>query len=200
MYSFKDFTSIEGPRLILRPLKSSDLRDTAQALVSPTTWFSMTRNIQTISDFENYFRPILQKQEAGESLSLLARLKSTSKIVGMSTFQYPSVQFTKVEIGFTWLSDSWQRTFVNSEMKYLMLAHAFEVMKTLRVEFSIHPKNTKSNEAIKRIGAQFEGTLRKWRYLPGSDDGNRNIYSIIDDEWPAVKSQLVKKLSSPTQG
>lgn len=190
-YSFHSVQKLEGERLILTPLQFSELTETAEALVSATTWFSVTRNLNSVSAFVDYFTPILQRQAQGESLTLLARLKDTGEIVGMSNYQYPGPSFRRVEIGFTWIKDSRQRTFVNSEMKLLMLSHAFEEMKTHRVEFSIHPNNDKSNRAILRLGAKFEGLLRKWRYIGGIDDGNRNIYSILDEEWPEIKARLL---------
>lgn len=114
----------------------------------------------------------------------------------MSTFQHPSDYFRKVEIGFTWVADRWKRSYVNIELKYLMLKHAFEEMKTNRVEFSVHSANDPSNAAMRRLGATFEGTLRKWRFLPGPipDNGDRNMYSIIDDEWLSLRSRLEERL------
>ena len=205
-YSFLDVTSIEGRRLILAPLTESDLIFLGKTLVSDTTWFTKTRGLSTPEKFADYFRPMIERRKTGEAMTLVVRLaqdippgeKSSGgkrgETVATSTFQYPTPGFLKIEIGFTWVADNWHRTFVNTEMKYLMLKHAFEVMGAKRVEFSVHPKNPKSNAAMLRIGAKLEGTLRKWRFLPGAngvgDDGNRNMYSIIDDEWPEISARL----------
>lgn len=189
-YSFNQFEILKGPRLTLRRVEHGDLLRLGTALISSTTWFSATRKLDTPEAFQAYFRKILEKQERGELLALVAEYKG--QFVAMSVFQFPSEGFRRVEIGFTWISDSWQRTFVNTELKLLMLDYAFSTMKTSRVEFSVHPDNQKSNAAMKRLGATLEGTLRKWRFLPGiiPDDGNRNIYSIIDDEWPLIRQKL----------
>jgi RimJ/RimL family protein N-acetyltransferase len=194
-YSFNSFKILEGNGLILRPFLEQDLGSLSKALVSDTTWFSITRDMRTPEKFISYFQSLLDRGKKGEALTLVAQHKENGGLLGMSTYQYPSLGFRKIEIGFTWIAESWQRTFVNTEMKFLMLSHAFEEMKTSRVEFSIHPDNEKSNAAIKRIGAVYEGTLRKWRFLPGVDDGNRNIYSIIDSEWPGVKKRFVEFLT-----
>lgn len=194
-YEFRSCKVLEGRHLTLSPIRRQDLPELARALISPTTWFSRTRGIDTEAKFIDYFGPMIDRQEKGESLTLVARLKETEESVGMSTFQYPSQSFRKVEIGFSWVADRWQKSFVNSEMKLLMLSHAFEDMKANRVEFSVHPTNEKSNSAMRRLGAILEGTLRKWRVLPGGgDDGNRNMYSIIDDEWLAIKTRLEYRL------
>lgn len=191
MYSYQSLTSLAGQRIEMQPLRLEDLRPLAQALVSPTTWFSATRDMGTEEKFIDYFSGMIsERQDKGLSLTLIARDRETKEITGMSTFQNASAGFGRIEIGFTWIADKWQRTHVNSEMKLLMLTHAFEEMKAARVEFSVHPTNEKSNRAMQRLGAKLEGTLRKWRFIAGADDGDRNIYGIIDDEWPEVRSRL----------
>ncbi len=112
----------------------------------------------------------------------------------MSSYLSPTVNFTGIEIGFTWIAKNFQRTFVNSEMKFLMLQYAFETMNVKRVQFSTDPVNEKSNQAILRLRAKFEGTLRKWRFNSSEDQGDRNIYSILDHEWNKVRLELQKKL------
>lgn len=193
-YHFSVVRELEGPALSLRPLRREDLPKLGEILVSESTWFTQTRGLTTPLKFIEYFGAMVDRFEKNEALTLVAREKKTGLPVAMSTFQYPSPGFTKVEIGFTWIADSWQRTFVNTEMKFLMLRHAFEDMRAARVEFSVHPENPKSNAAMLRIGAKFEGTLRKWRKPPGpsADNGDRNIYSIIDDEWPEISLRLQK--------
>lgn len=201
-YSFSKLDFLEGPKLRLAPLTLSDLVPLAKALISKTTWFSKTRDLTTTEKFADYFRPMISRREKGEAMTLVVRLRESDEIVAMSTYQFPSPGFLKIEIGFTWIAESWQRTFVNTEMKYLMLKHAFEIMQAKRVEFSVHPENPKSNAAMVRIGATLEGLLRKWRFLPGSgpggiafgDDGNRNMYSIVDDEWPRLRLNLEERI------
>lgn len=188
-YSFLDFQTVTGPQLTLVRVLPADLPALAKALISDTTWFAKTRNLTTVDSFVAYFQKLLDKQSRGEVLMVAA--KFNGEFVASSVYQYPSENFRRVEIGFTWVADRWQRTFVNSELKLLMLDYAFKVIKVSRVEFSVHPSNEKSNRAMKRLGATLEGTLRKWRFLPGTDDGNRNLYSIIDDEWPRIRSQLI---------
>ncbi|MES2526824.1 MAG: GNAT family protein [Bdellovibrionota bacterium] len=192
-YSFQQFENLKGPRLTLKRAQTGDLLRLGNSLVSPSTWFSVTRKIDSVESFKTYFDKILERQNRGEALVLIAEYQD--EITAMSVFQYPSENFSKVEIGFTWIADKWQRTFVNSEMKLLMLDYAFGTMKVNRVEFSVHPDNQKSNQAMVRLGATLEGTLRKWRFLPGVDDGNRNMYSIIDNEWPIIRQKLNLSLS-----
>ena len=194
-YSFNQFETLKGPRLTLRRAQTEDLFRLGTALISSTTWFSVTRKIDSLENFRASFDKVLEKQKREEALLLVAEFEG--EFVGMSVFQYPSEGFRRIEIGFSWIADKWQRTFVNSEMKFLMLDYAFSAMNVSRVEFSVHPNNHKSNQAMLRLGATLEGTLRKWRFLPGliPDDGNRNLYSIIDVEWPAIRQKLELSLS-----
>ena len=101
----------------------------------------------------------------------------------------------KLEIGHTWLAASTQRTGINTEAKYLLLAHAFEAMNCVRVQFTTDELNEKSRAAILGIGAKQEGIVRHERIMPDGRKRNSVRFSIIDDEWPAVKAMLLAKLT-----
>ena len=101
----------------------------------------------------------------------------------------------KVEIGHTWLSLSWQRTHVNTEAKYLMLRHAFEVFGCVRVQFTTDELNAPSRAAIMRLGARQEGIVRHERIMPDGRKRNSVRFSIIDDEWPQVRSALEQRIA-----
>lgn len=101
----------------------------------------------------------------------------------------------RVEIGSTWIAPAWQRTAVNTEAKYLMLRHAFEAWGCMRVELKTDALNQKSRNAILRIGAKEEGTLRR-HVLTWSGRVRDTVYfSILDSEWPGVKMNLEAKLA-----
>ena len=95
-----------------------------------------------------------------------------------------------VEVGYTWLAASAQRTRCNTETKYLLLTHAFEVWRVRRVSLRTDERNSRSRRAIERLGAQFEGIRRA--DMPGQDDTVRNsaFYSILQSEWPEVRKRL----------
>ena len=101
-----------------------------------------------------------------------------------------------VDIGFTWLAGSAQRTPVNTEAKLLMMAHAFEVWEVHRVALQTDVRNTRSRAAIERIGGQLDGIMRADR--PGADDTVRTSarFSIVAAEWPNVKAQLMARLEA----
>src|SRR5216684_3523725 len=101
----------------------------------------------------------------------------------------------RVEIGSTWIAATWQRTAINTEAKYLMLRHAFEVWQCIRVELKTDALNQKSRHAILRIGAKEEGTLRKHLITWTGRIRDSVYFSILDAEWPDVKGRLEAMLT-----
>ncbi len=100
-----------------------------------------------------------------------------------------------LEIGWTWLGREWQRTPVNTEAKLLLLGHAFESLGAIRVEFKTDERNTRSQAALERIGAQREGVLRQHMVVQGGHLRNSVYFSVLDSEWPQVKQRLEDKLA-----
>lgn len=196
MYDYKDFKEIIGPRLILKKLNGNDLDEIIENLSSKTSWASLLRGINTKEKFRDYLNTFMVKQEKNQFLALVSRIKDSGEVVSISSYHSASENFGMVEIGYTWVADKWMRTFVNTENKYLMCSYAFETMNVRRLQFCVDPRNDKSNIAMKRIGAKFEGTLRKFRFIAENDEGNRNFYSILDDEWPSVKTHLEKLMKA----
>jgi RimJ/RimL family protein N-acetyltransferase len=95
-----------------------------------------------------------------------------------------------VEIGGTWMTPAWQRSAMNTEAKYLQLRHAFETLGCIRVEFKTDALNTKSRQALARIGATEASTFRNHMIMPGGRIRQSVYFSITHDEWPRVKAQL----------
>lgn len=101
-----------------------------------------------------------------------------------------------LEIGYTWLGHDYQRTAVNTEAKYLLLRHAFEVLGAFRVELKTDARNQRSQKAIERLGAQKEGVLRRHMVVQDGYVRDSVMYSITDLEWPDVRDRLLKKLAN----
>jgi RimJ/RimL family protein N-acetyltransferase len=97
-------------------------------------------------------------------------------------------------VGGTWYGLDFQRTAVNTECKYLLFAHAFEVLKCIRVQIKTDARNMRSQQAIERIGAKKEGVLRNHMILPDGRYRDSVFYSILDSEWPRVKKNLEEML------
>lgn len=121
--------------------------------------------------------------------------RELGRIVGSTRFWKIDRENRKLEIGHTWLSASVQRTGVNTEMKFLILTHALEVMDAVRVQFTTDELNEKSRAAILRIGAKREGIIRHERIMPDRRKRNSVRFSIIDSEWPDLKVVLQRKMT-----
>ena len=150
--------------------------------------------LQTLEDFEALNRQVLEEQERGLSVPFATFECSSNRIVGTTRYMNMDLPNRKVEIGSTWVAPRWQRTVINTEAKYLMLRHAFETWKCLRVELKTDSQNQRSRRAILRLGAKEEGTLRKHMLTWNGRQRDSVYFSILDTEWPEVKSELERKL------
>jgi len=112
------------------------------------------------------------------------------KAVGSTRFLNIRPEHRALEIGWTWLGQEWQRTGVNTEVKLLLMSHAFDRLGCVRVEFKTDARNLRSQRALERIGATREGVLRKHMIVQGSFSRDSVYFSVIDSDWPAVKERL----------
>ncbi len=156
-------------------------------------WIPYTMN--TREDFERLVDKALTEQERGESVVFATVERSTGRVIGSTRFMNIDRANRRVEIGSTWIAKPWQRTAVNTEAKYLMLQHAFEIWGCARVELKTDALNEKSRNAILRIGAKEEGTLRRHVVTWTGRIRDSVYFSILDDEWPKVKANLETRLS-----
>jgi RimJ/RimL family protein N-acetyltransferase len=118
-------------------------------------------SMKTREDFQWLIDKAFSEQERGESIVFATVERASGRVVGSTRFMNIDRVNRRVEIGSTWIAPAWQRTAVNTEAKYLMLRHAFEIWGCARVELKTDALNQKSRNAILRIGAKEEGTLRR---------------------------------------
>lgn len=186
--------SLLGPRIQLRPLCAEDAKELVRAAADGELWnlpFTVVPSAETVDD---YIQNTLDGQAAGTVMPFVTCLRETGQVLGSTRFWKIDRPNRKLEIGHTWLSASWQRTFVNTEAKYLMLRFAFDDMACVRVQFTTDETNLKSRAAILRLGAKEEGVIRHERIMPDGRKRNSVRYSIIDEEWSAIKQQLEQRL------
>jgi len=146
--------------------------------------------VKNSQDFERLVETAFAEQERGESIVFATVEKSTGRTIGSTRFMNIDRRNRRVEIGSTWIATAWQRTAVNTEAKYLMLRHAFEEWNCMRVELKTDALNAKSRNAILRIGAKEEGTLRRHLVTWTGRVRDTVYFSILDSEWPEVKKRL----------
>ncbi|MBP5097772.1 RimJ/RimL family protein N-acetyltransferase [Pseudomonas protegens] len=187
--------SLEGPRIILRPLQRSDADALVNAARDGELWNLPFTVVPSPDTVERYLDVALEGRDAGSVLPFATVLRSTGEVIGCTRFWKIDRHNRKLEIGSTWIASRWQRSFVNTEAKYLMLCHAFDDMNCVRVQFTTDEINHTSRAAILRLGARQEGIVRHERIMPDGRKRNSVRFSIIDDEWPAVRQRLQQRLS-----
>ena len=179
----------------LRLFTIEDSKDLVTAASDGELWnlpFTVVPSAETVDD---YIQHALEGYHAGTVLPFVVEDIATGKIIGSTRFWKIDRKNLKLEIGSTWYSKSWQRTYANTEAKYLLLQYAFEELNCVRVQFTTDVLNEKSQNAILRLGAQKEGVVRNERIMPNGRKRNSVRFSIIDEEWPSIKDNLIKKLN-----
>jgi RimJ/RimL family protein N-acetyltransferase len=148
------------------------------------------RRMKSQEDFQQVVAKALDEQERCESVVFATVERSSGRVIGSTRFMNIDRVNRRVEIGSTWIATAWQRSAVNTEAKYLMLRHAFEVWQCIRVELKTDALNQKSRSAILRIGAKEEGTLRRHVITWTGRVRDSVYFSILDNEWPEAKAKL----------
>jgi len=188
--------TLSTDRLILRPLSLSDVPALGEAASDGALWEKKTTTVPRPEGFEAYVQKALELQAAGLALPFATVVNDGDRIVGSTRYMNIDAANRRVEIGTTWIAKSWQRTFVNTHAKFLMLRHAFEVLGCNAVEIRTHSRNDQSRAAIERLGAKLDGILRQHMIMPDGHIRDTAVYSIVRDEWPAVKDSLARRLNT----
>jgi RimJ/RimL family protein N-acetyltransferase len=155
-------------------------------------------SMKTREDFQRLIDKAFTEQERGESIVFATVERASGRVIGSTRFMNIDRVNRRVEIGSTWIAPAWQRTAVNTEAKYLMLRHAFEAWGCVRVELKTDALNQRSRNAILRIGAKEEGTLRRHVVTWTGRIRDSVYFSILDNEWPEVKTKLEARLRAAT--
>jgi RimJ/RimL family protein N-acetyltransferase len=182
--------TLEGRAVRLEPLSMAHHAQLCEAGLDFELWHWTTQNVRTPEDMRSYIEQALGDQARGTSLPFATIDQASGKVIGSTRYLNIDVSNFRVEIGSTWLAKPWQRTSANTEAKYLMLRHAFEKLGCIRVELKTDSLNQRSRDAILRLGAQEEGTLRNHMLTWTGRIRHTVYFSIIDAEWPEVKARL----------
>lgn len=189
--------TLAGEHVCMQPLQLGHLEALCAIGLDEELWRWTTVKIQTREQMRAYVEAALREQAEGKSLPFTATEKSTGRVVGCTRFGNIDRANRRAEIGWTWVGRQWQRTAVNTEAKLLMLEHAFQTWRCLRVEFKTDALNTRSRAAILRLGAKEEGVFRNHMIADTGRIRHSVYFSIIDSEWPEVKARLRQRLGAP---
>lgn len=188
---FTPHVSLIGAHVRLEPLSLAHAEGLLPHALEPEIWLYIPYgNINTLEKLQNMISGLLRKQETGSDLCYTVFHQASNQPIGMTRYISVDRGNYGVEIGGTWYGKEYRRSAVNTEAKYLLLRHAFEVFACQRVQIQSDVRNERSQRAIERLGAVREGIMRKNKRMPDGHQRNSIMYSIIDDEWPAIKTKL----------
>jgi len=187
--------SLEGRHVRLVPLEPAHGAALIAAADDGELWKSTMTIVPARDTMSDYIGTALAAQASGRELPFVIMRKPSGQIVGSTRFYNIERQDRNAEIGYTWIAASAQRTAANTEAKLLLLTHAFESWRCIRVSLITDVLNQQSRAAILRLGAKEEGILRNHLIMPGGRYRDSVCFSIIEAEWPEVKARLETKLA-----
>ncbi|HEV7798678.1 MAG TPA: GNAT family protein [Pyrinomonadaceae bacterium] len=187
---------LEGQHVRLVPLSPAHEESLVAAAADGELWNSAFTLVPTGDTMAAYIAAALEAQARGQELPFVIIRKSSGEdhVVGSTRFYLIDRENRHLEIGYTWLAASAQRTRVNTEAKLLLLTHAFESLRCIRVALITDVLNQQSRTAILRLGAKQEGILRNHLIMPDGRYRDSIYFSIVEAEWPQVKAGLEARL------
>ena len=185
---------LQGRHVRLEPLTPEHAAGLAEVGLDEDLWKWIPTPVCTPEEMSAYVQTALQDQAAGTALPFALIEESSGHIIGSTRYANIERVHHRLEIGWTWVARPWQRTAINTEAKYLLLRHAFETLKCMRVELKTDSLNERSRAAILRIGATQEGIFRNHMMTATGRIRHTVYFSIVDSEWPEVKARLEARL------
>ena len=186
--------TLVGNHVRLAPMSMDYFDQLCSAGLNESLWQFNPMFVRNRDDMHRYIEIALRSRDDGTALPFVTILKFGNKLVGSTRYLNIDRVNRRLEIGSTWIVPEWQNTYVNSETKYLMLAHAFETLGCIRVEFKTDSLNDKSRKALAGIGAKEEGIFRNHMIMPDGRLRHSVYFSIIKSEWPEVKTKLEQRM------
>jgi N-acetyltransferase len=186
--------TLRGVSVRLEPLTLDHLAGLIRVGLEPELWRWVPTPVTTAEEMRVYVLTALDELRRGVSLPYAIVDQASDQVIGSTRYANIEIIHHRLEIGWTWITSAYQRTVANTEAKLLLLTHAFETLQMNRVELKTDALNEKSRTAILRIGATEEGTFRKHVITASGRVRDTVYFSIIDREWPAVKTKLRARL------
>jgi RimJ/RimL family protein N-acetyltransferase len=188
--------SLEGQLVGLEPLHPQHEDGLFAAAQHPEVWQWLAPVGESREYFSAWFNTSLAESEAGREGVFATLDCTTGEPIGSTRYLNLREPHRGLEIGWTWLTPSAWGTGANIEAKLLMLSHAFEDLRCMRVEFKTDARNERSRAALEALPAQFEGIFRKHMLMPGVGVRDSAYYSILDEDWPEVRANLQRRLAA----
>ena len=185
---------LKGELVELIPLTKEHEQSLSKAVQDGELWKLWYTGVPSPESTSNYIQSALDSKKNDGWLAFVVKDLKTQKIVGCTRYCNVDNNHKRLEIGYTWYSKSTQRTGINTEVKFLLLKHAFEALNAIAVEFRTHWFNQQSRAAITRLGAKQDGVLRNHQKMADGSFRDTVVFSIIESEWLSVKKHLQSKM------
>jgi RimJ/RimL family protein N-acetyltransferase len=187
---------LTGQYVRLEPMTEAHVAGLTAVGMDDSIWQYMPYGfIRSEDGIRQWVRALLAYAAQGTDVPFVAIHLNSGNVAGATRYMEIKTAHKGLEIGGTWYGAAYRRTPVNTECKYLLLRHAFEELRCIRVQLKTDSRNERSQRAIERIGASREGILRNHMILPDGTIRHSVYYSILDSEWPQVKNRLEKMLA-----
>jgi len=184
-----------GSIVRLEPLCEDHVTGLATVGLEPKIWrFMRYGKVETEEQLRQWVRELLELQARGTDLPFAVIHQAAGNPIGCTRYLNIDLPNRALEIGGTWYGLEYQGTLVNTECKYLLLRHAFEVLGCVRVWFKTDQRNKRSQRALEKLGAVREGVLRHHMILPDGYLRDSVVYSLLPEEWPRVRQTLEARL------
>jgi N-acetyltransferase len=182
--------TLQGQVVRLEPMTIAHAAALSCVGLEPDLWRWIPNSVTTAEEMRGYVLTALDERDRGVSMPFVIIDQTSDRVIGSTRYGNIDGPNRRLEIGWTWLTSAHQRSGANTEAKLLLLTHAFETLRAIRVELKTDALNEKSRKAIARIGAVEEGTFRKHLITQTGRVRDTVYFSIIDTEWPLVKARL----------
>ncbi|MDT7919006.1 MAG: GNAT family N-acetyltransferase [Meiothermus sp.] len=190
-YMWHESVTLEGRHIRLEPLNLGHAPAMLEHFdAEMVQYLSNAPREATLEAMQNYIRTLLA---AKDRVNWAIIDKTSGQMAGRTGYVRVNPEYRSLETT-TWIFSPFQGGYANTESKYLLLRRAFENLGAIRVQFRADARNVRSCKAVEKLGATFEGILRKDQIYPSGLIRNTAVYSIIDDEWPQVKQALEARL------
>lgn len=192
--------TLENERVIMRTVQESDREDLRVLARDASIWTHFTTRVEDDASFDLFFAKKIEDQQNGKRLVFTVIDKATGALAGSMSIGNMDLPHKRAEIGWSWLGTPFQGKGINSKAKYELLKYGFESMGLLRMEFKTDFRNIRARKALAKIGGTEEGVFRSYNYMPDGSRRNAVFFSVIAEDWPAVKlkhEQMSRPSGSP---
>jgi len=191
-----DKVTLEGQYVRLEPLSLKHREELISAISDGELWNLFVTLVPSIENIDRFIEEAIAAHLNEDGLVFATIDKASGRVVGSTRFMKSSFANKRIEIGYTFIAKSYQKSKINTDAKLLMLTYAFENLQLNRVELLTDYLNAKSRNAILRLGAKEEGVLRNHMVMPDGRVRDSVLFSIISNEWAGIKQNLSYKLSN----